>query len=86
MANYMCRLMDNEGTVRGVVPIIGSNEADAILIARHRLKTSGIQGRFELWRGNIRVIAQGVAATDGTVEGEEKTPVPQIPGIAAPPY
>ncbi len=78
MSNYICRLMDSDGTVRSVIPIIGSNEADAILIARHHFKSAGTAGTFELWRDKVRILAQG------NTEGE--APAPQINGIAAPPY
>jgi hypothetical protein len=78
MSNYICRLMDQDGTVRSVIPIIGSTEADAILIARHHLKSSGSPGTFELWKGNVRVLAQG------NTEGD--APKPQIDGISAPSY
>ncbi|HEY1721841.1 MAG TPA: hypothetical protein VGG27_11395 [Magnetospirillaceae bacterium] len=79
MANYICRLMDSGGNIRGVVPIIGSNEADAIQIARHHLKSNGFAAsRFELWRDNIRILARGDAEGDVTT--------PQISGITAPPY
>jgi hypothetical protein len=74
MSNYICRLLENNGTVRSIVPIIGSSEADAILIARHHFTAQGNQGMFELWKGKTRILTQG----QGLNEEEQKTPLPSI--------
>jgi hypothetical protein len=73
--------MDGDGTIRGIVPIIGSSEADAIMIARRHFKSAGNQGNFELWKGKIRVVAQGRAA-----EPEEPVLVEHIDSVAPTPY
>lgn len=59
MSNYICHLVGEDGSVRSMVPIVGSTEADAILIARNHFKSHGERGTFELWKGKVRILARG---------------------------
>lgn len=61
MSHYICRLIDPDGSVQSVVPIIGSSVADAVAIAQSHFRARGEKGGFELWKGNTRIIAHGEA-------------------------
>jgi hypothetical protein len=59
MSHYICRLIDPDGTVQSVVPIIGSSVADAVAIAQSHFRARGGKGAFELWKGNTRIVTHG---------------------------
>ncbi len=69
----MCRLIDPEGQVVGVVPIVGSSEVDALNTARSLFKILGGQGSFELWQDKVRIVAHG-ELTDETPPGPDSSP------------
>lgn len=64
MSHYLCRLLDASGQVQGVVPIVGSSEADALETARSIFRILGGQGGFELWQDKVRIVAHGEIDAD----------------------
>ena len=56
MSHYLCRFFDRLGAIQGEIPIIASNDGDAITRARVLFEHRDDHYAFELWYEHRRIV------------------------------